>query len=219
MELDELKSAWQTLDQRLQRDQAISLALYSHQKLDSTRSSLRPLYAGQWVQLFGGIFVILLAGFLWSTKPTAASVIIAGVIVHAYGIGCVIVAAMVMAAIRRIDYSGAVADIQNRLARVRRAYIVSAIVAGLSWWLLWIPFLMLLAGLGGIDLYSNAPSLVWIGTALGIAGLLGTRWLYRYSQSKPHSRLGHAVDDALTGRSLQRARACLDEIRRFNTEA
>ncbi len=219
MELDELKSAWQTLDQRMQREQAISLALYSHQKLDSTRSSLRPLYVGQLVQLFGGVLIILLAGLLWSTKPTAIPVVVAGVIVHAYGIACVIVAALVMAAIRRIDYSGSVVEIQSRLARVRRAYIISGIVAGLSWWLLWIPFLMVLAGMAHVDLYSRAPSFVWIGTAIGVAGLLCTRWLYRYSQSEPHARLRQAVDNAITGRSLQRAQAYLDEIRRFEAES
>ncbi len=219
MELDELKAAWQTLDQRLQREQAISLALYSHHKLDSTRSSLRPLYMGQLVQLFGGILIILLAGLLWSTKPTAIPVIVAGVIVHVYGIACVIMAALVLSAIRRIDYSGSVVEIQSKLARVRRAYIIGGIVIGLSWWLLWIPFLMVLAGLAHVDVYSRAPSVVWIGTAVGVAGLLGTRWLCRYSQSEPHSRLRHAVDDAITGRSLQRAQAYLDEIRRFEAES
>ena len=218
MELDELKSAWQTLDQRLQREEAINLALYKHQKLDSTRSSLRPLHFGQLLQLFGGLFVIFLAGLLWSTKPTAIPVISAGVIVHLYGIACVITAGVVMGTIHRIDYSGSVVEIQSKLASVRRAYLIGAVVAGLSWWLMWIPFLMVLAGLVHVDLYSQAPSLVWIGTAIGIAGLVVMLGIYRYSQSHPHSRMRQVVDDAVTGRSLQRAQAYLDEVRQFQSE-
>jgi len=218
MELDELKSAWQMLDQRLQREYAINLALLSHQKLDRTRSSLRPLYIGQWVQLFGGLLVIFLAGLLWSTKPTAIPVIGAGVIVHLYGIACVITAGVVMGTVHRVDYSGSVVEIQGKLASIRRAYLISAVVAGLSWWLIWIPFLMVLVGLAKVDLYSQAPSVIWIGAAIGIAGLAGTLWFYRYCRSHPNSRLWQVVDDAITGRSLQRAQAHLDELRRFQTE-
>lgn len=219
MELDELKAAWQSLDQQLKRDHALNLALYTNQKLTSTRSSLRPLVWGQVLQLVMGISVILLAAALWSTRPAAVSVIVAGVMVHVYGIVCIVGAAVMLAGIRNIDYAGSVLEMQDKLARLRRAYIVSGMVAGLTWWFLWIPFLMVLAALVHVNLYAHAPSLVWVGTAIGIVGLLGMLWLYKYSRRTSRAGLRTFVDQAVVGRSLLRAQAQLEEIRQFAQEA
>ena len=219
MELEELKSAWETMGQQLNRQTTINLALYTHQKITTLRSSLRPLLWGQALQLLMGILVILLAAVLWATKPAAIPVIVAGAIVHLYGIVCIIGAGVLLNGIRNLDYSGSVLDMQERLARIRRAYIVSGIVLGLSWWFLWMPFLMVLLGLVRVNLYAHAPALVWLGTAVGIAGLAGMLWLYGYSRKPSHDRLRQFVDNAVIGRSLQRAQAQLDEVRRFAQEA
>ncbi len=218
MELEEMKSAWHSLDRQLKRENAINLALYSDQKLSSARSSLRPLVWGQGLQLFMGILVVLLAAMLWSTKPTAIPLIVAGVIVHAYGIICIIAAGGLLNGIRNIDYSGSIVAMQDRLARVRRAYIVSGIVAGLTWWFLWMPFLMVVLALVHVNLYAHAPSVVWLGTAIGVAGLFAMTWLYRFSRSGARPRLRRFVDQAVIGRSLLRAQAQLDEIRQFTQE-
>jgi hypothetical protein len=218
MEPEELKSAWQSLDRQLKRDNAISLALYSHHKLTTARSSLRPLVWGQALQLFMGIVVVLLAAMLWSTKPDALPVIVAGVIVHAYGIVCIIAAGVMLNGIRSIDYAGSVLEMQDRLARVRRAYVVSGIFAGLPWWFLWIPFLVVLMALAHVNLYAHAPSVVWFGMAVGVAGLLAMGWLYKYSRSDSRPRLRRFVDEAMVGRSLLRAQAQLDEIQQFTQE-
>jgi hypothetical protein len=218
MELDELKAVWQKLEQKLERENSLSFAMLRHQKLDKARTSLRPLAVGQILQLFWGAIFILLAGVLWSTRPGALPVIVAGVLVHAYGVGCVIVAGVVLAAIHRIDYAASVLEVQSKLAHVRRAYVISSIVAGFTWWFFWIPLLMVLAGLVHVDLYAHAPSVVWIGMAIGAVGLLGTRWLYTYSRKPSNPRLRRAVDDVMVGRSLQKAQAQLDEVRRFELE-
>lgn len=64
MELDELKTAWQTLDRRLQQHNAINLQLFKDRKLDKARSSLRPLFWGQIAQmLFGLCFIVLGVSF------------------------------------------------------------------------------------------------------------------------------------------------------------
>jgi hypothetical protein len=219
MELDEMKAAWETLNQQLKRENAISLAMLTHQKLTSTRSGLRPLVWGQILQILFGIPFLLLAAVLWSTKPHAISVIVAGVVVHAYGIGCIITAGVILGAIHNIDYSGLVLEIQDRLARVRRAYIVGGIVAGLTWWFLWVPLFMVLAALAHVNLYAHAPSLVWSGLAVGVVGLAGMLWLYVYSRKPGCVRLRRFVDQAVVGRSLLRAQAQLDEIRRFAQDA
>jgi hypothetical protein len=218
MELDELKSIWQNLEIKLQRENSIGMALLRHQKLESTRRRLRWLFVGQTAQLFYGLGFILLAGLSWSLKPRALPVIIATIIVHAYGIGCMVAGGVVLAAAGRIDYAGSVIDVQSKLMRVRRAYVVSGMVAGLTWWFLWIPLLMVIAGLLHINLYRHAPSVIWIGTAIGVAGLAAMLAVYRYSRRVPQSRLRRVVDDAVFGRSLQKAQAQLDEILQFEQE-
>ena len=219
MELDELKTAWETLNQQLKRDSAINLAIYTHQKLASMRSRLRPLFWGQMLQIFFGIAFLLLAAMLWSTKPKAVSVIVAGVVIHAYGIGCIVAAAIVMGAICNIDYSGSVLEIQDKLARARRGYIMGGIVGGLTWWFLWLPLLMVLLALGHVNLYAHAPSVIWSGLAVGVVGLAGTLWLYAHSRKPGHDGLRRFVDRAVVGSSLQRAQAQLNEIRQFAQEA
>lgn len=109
-------------------------------------------------------------------------------------------------------------EIQRQIARVRRGYIVSGMVAGLPWWFLWVPVLMVLSALAGVDLQARAASTVWAGLAIGAAGLLGTAWFHRWSRCPARPRLAKAMDDAVTGRSLRRAQAQIDELRRFEQE-
>ena len=144
--------------------------------------------------------------------------IAAGVIVHAYGIVCIIAAGVLLSGIRNLDYSGSILEMQDRLARVRRNYIVSGIVAGLTWWFLWIPFLMVLFALIHVNLYAHAPAMIWLGSAIGVVGLLAMTWLYKFSRSDSRPRLRRFVDEAVIGRSLLRAQAQLDEVRQFAQE-
>jgi hypothetical protein len=218
MELDELKSAWQALDRRFERQSALQLDLHRERRIDRARSSLRPLFLGQIAQILFGLVFILLAAMLWSTKPEAASVIAAGVVVHAYGIACLVLAGLVLGGIRRIDYAESVLDIQTHLARLRRLYVLSGMIAGLPWWFLWVPILMVLAGLGGANLYARAPSLVWTGLGVGAAGLLATAWFHRWARDARRPRLAKAIEGAVTGASLRRAQAELDRIRRYESE-
>lgn len=218
MELNELKSTWQILEKALERGNRLSVAMLRQQKLDAVNKSLRPLKLNQAFQISVGLFFILLAGVLWSTKPSAISVILSGVFVQAYGIGCVLTAGIVFSSLNRIDYSAPVVEMQGGLARVRRAYGICVLVAGLSWWFLWIPLLMLLAGLAHVNLYAHAPSVIWIGMAIGIAGLLCMYGLYAYSLKSSNVRLRQLIERATFGRSLQNALQQLKEVRKFEEE-
>jgi hypothetical protein len=219
MELDELKSTWQKLEQTLERGNQLSLALLRQQKLDAAHKSLRPLKLNQTFQIFFGIVFIVLAALLWITKPTAASVILGGVVVQAYGIGCIMTAGMVFSSLSRIDYAAPVVEVQVGMAQVRRAYGICVLVAGLSWWFLWIPLLMLMAALANINLYAHAPSLIWIGIAIGVAGVLGMYWMYLYSLKTSNVSLRQFVERATFGSSLLNAVQQLNEVRRFEEEA
>ncbi len=215
MELDELKSTWQALEKALERGNQLSMAMLRQQKLDAIQNTLRPLKLNQAFQIFVGVLFIILAALLWSTKPTAISVILGGIAIQAYGIGCVITAGMVFSSLSRIDYAAPVVEVQGRLANVRRAYGICVLVAGLSWWFLWIPLLVLLAGLAHINLYAHAPSFIWIGMATGVVGLSGTYWMYVYSLKSSHMQLRQFVERATFGHGLQKALQQLTEVKKF----
>ncbi len=223
MENDDLKAAWQVLNRRLERQDAINLHLLREKKLDRTRSSLRPLLWGQVVQTLFGVPFILLASLLWMRAHALpdglpASAIVAGVLVQIYGIATVALAGETIRRIRALDWSAPVVEIQKQLASLRRTYIVNGMVAGLSWWFLWVLILMVLAGLGGVDLLVKVPGMIWIGLGVGVAGLAATAWFHRWSRDPRRPRLAAAMDAAISGASLRKARAQLDELERFERE-
>ncbi|MET0654878.1 MAG: serine/threonine protein kinase [Pseudoxanthomonas sp.] len=221
MELDELKATWQALDHRLAQHNRIGMELFKEKKLEKARTSLRPLFWGQLAQmLLIGLPFVLLAGSLWMSlegRPPLP-LLLAGIFVHAYGVATIALAGCTMGLIRTIDYSAPVLGIQKQLARLRRFYVVNGMIAGLPWWLMWVPVLMVLSGLRGVDLYAWAPSVVWIGLGIGVAGLLATWWLHRWSRSGRRPRLAKAMEDGVTGGSLLRAQRTLEEISRFEKE-
>jgi hypothetical protein len=223
MELDELKAAWQSLDRRLERQSAISLLLLKDDRSKRMRSSLRPLFWGQLLQMLFGLVFVALAASLWIRAGSTPlelpwHVVLAGVFVHAYGVAAIALAGCTVGLIRTIDYSLPVLGIQKQLLKLRRFYIINGMIAGLPWWFMWVPVLMVLVGLGGGDLYAKAPSVVWIGMGIGIAGLLATGWFHRWSRSPQRPRLAKSMEDSVTGGSLRKAQAILGEISHFEAE-
>ncbi|MEO6154614.1 MAG: hypothetical protein ABIP16_02660, partial [Thermomonas sp.] len=219
MELDDFKSAWQTLDQRLQLNNSLKLHELRERTLAKTHSSLRPLFWGQVAQiLMFGVPCIALAGLLWMSEPAFASVIVAGAVLQAYGVLTIASAGTVLGQLANIDHAAPVVEIQKQLARTRTLYVRSGMITGLPWWFLWVVILMVLVGLGGVDLMAKAPSLVWSGLAIGVAGLLATFWFHRWARRPERAELGRKVDDSLTGGSLRRAMAQLHEVQRFERD-
>lgn len=223
MEPDDLKLAWQALSRRLERHDALQTHVLLEQRKQKALTSLRPLFWGQVVQTLFGIPFIVLAALLWIRGGPSAdglpwTTIVAGIVVQLYGIATIAMAGQTLRRIGEIDYAQPIIDIQKRLATVRRTYLVNGMLAGLPWWFMWVPLLMVLAGLGGTDLYVRAPGMVWIGLGVGAAGLLGTAWLHRWSRNPTRPRLAKFMDDSVTGASLRRAQAQIDEIARFEAE-
>ena len=223
MEPDDLKLAWQTLSRRLERHDALQTHVLLEQRKQKALSSLRPLFWGQLVQTLFGAPFILLAALLWIRGGQSAdglpwTTVVAGIVVQLYGIATLAMAGQTLLRIREIDYTRPVVDIQKRLATLRRTYLVNGMLAGLPWWFLWVPLLMVLAGLAGVDLFAKAPSVVWIGMGIGIVGLLATWWFHRWSRSPRRPRLAKAMEDSVTGGSLRKAQAILGEISHFEAE-
>ena len=215
MELDDLKSAWQILDRRLETQTALQLHVFREGKLDKLRGSLRPLVWGQVAQIVFGALMIVLGVACWAQNPDVPMLFGAGLSLHVYGVVAIIFAGVTLGRIGRIDYAAPVLAIQKQLAQLRRTYILNSLCAGLPWWLLWIIAPMALLGLAGVDIASRAPEFVWISLAVGAAGLLATLWSLRWAQDPRRPRLASLVDASMTGASLRKARRFLDEIAQF----
>ncbi|HEV2679869.1 MAG TPA: serine/threonine protein kinase [Rhodanobacter sp.] len=217
MELDEMKLAWQGLDRRLEQQYALNLQLFRDGRLDKLQRGLRPLVWGQAIQMLIGVLGLLVLAPIWITHWRDPAVLIAGVVVHAYCVGMIIVGAVVQGQIARIDYGTPVLAIQRQLLKLRRTYAVwGAIVVGWPWWFLTAPLLVVLTR-GAIMV--NAPSAIWIQLAIGAVGLFATWWFfYRWSRRAERGELARRIDDSTAGGSIRRAQAALDEIARFEQE-
>ena len=131
MELDDVKSAWQALDRRLELDNRLKLHALHERSTHQTRRALRPLFWGQIAQILFALPFIALAALLWMSHPVHLATIVAGVLVHAYGVLTIICAGVVLGQLGKVDYSQPVLDIQKHLLRARTLYIRSGMIAGL----------------------------------------------------------------------------------------
>ncbi len=219
MELDELKSAWQTLDRRLDQHDRINLLLLTEQRVAKARSRLRPLFFGQLVQILSGLLMIALGVSVWSSHREVPSLLISGLIVHVYAVATIIVAGITLGMIASINDAAPVLEIQKRLARLRTFYIRSGMAIGLAWWLFWIPFVTaLFHWMAGVNFIERAPSVAVFGTVIGVVGLFATWLIHRWAHNPQRPSLAKFLDTSLTGSSLREAREQLDVLSEFERE-
>jgi serine/threonine-protein kinase len=216
METDELKAAWQALERRMTRQDQFSLHLFREGRLEKARSSLRPLFWGQLVQIVFGVAMIVLGVACWTPHRDLPVLLVSGILVHAYGVATTAMAGLTLGLIGLIDYSAPVLTIQRHLARLRRFYICNGMIAGLSWWLLWLPFVIALGAVVGGNLTPAAPGMLVVCLAIGIPGLLASAWIHRWRRRRAGSDA--CFEDALGGSSIQRSQRVLDELARFERE-
>jgi len=217
MELDDMKAAWQTLNQRLDAQEALSLHVFKESKLDRMRRGLRPLVWGQAIQIAAGALLALWGGSFWVEHRTVPHLLIAGLIVHATGIAMIALGALMETLIARIDYSAPVLAIQRQLAQLRKVYVRAGTVVGLPWFVLWVPFtIVALKSVFGPDLYLNAPQMVWSNVGFGIACMLATLAFVRWARARPN--IARRLGDFAAGRSIVKTQGLLDEIAQFQKE-
>ena len=211
MELDELKSAWQTLDRHMQKESALNLHIFVERKLHKASAGLRRFYWGKIVQILFGDALIYF-GIIFTMRYLAVPhLLICSVFMLIYGVLIVVLGGVTLGRISRIDYAAPVVEIQKRVNALHRAHIVANLCAGLPWWFLWIAiFTLEVKGNLGVDLYVTAPAFIWVSVAIGVAGLFATIWFYRRVR-----HTARALDNAGTPRSLRDAKNALDEISRF----
>ena len=129
MELDDLKHAWQTLDRRLQQQNALGFQLLKNSRTDNARRGLRPLAWGQALQILIGAAGMLVFAPYWVEHRHETALLLCGLVLHAYCLGLVIVGAVVEARIAAIDYAAPVLAIQRQLLALRSAYVIGGMTS------------------------------------------------------------------------------------------
>ncbi|MBP7779829.1 MAG: serine/threonine protein kinase [Acidobacteria bacterium] len=218
MDIDDLKLAWQSLDRRLERQNELAFQRFKDDRVRRARWRLWPLYGGQVAQGLIGAALVVAAVTVWVRHWDLVHLRVAGLLMHAYGIGVIAVSGRTLWFITRIDYAAPVVAIQRQLGELRQWYALSGLLIGLAWWLLWMPFMMVAVGLLGVDMWRRAPDVFVLGTIIGVAGLLLTWGLYRVSRRPRWAWLAAQMDESMAGASLRRAQAVLDEVRRFEDD-
>jgi len=222
MELDDLKQAWQALGHQLQQQNALQLQQYRESKLRGIGRTLRPLFWGQLVQMAFGLGFVLLGVWMWRIgHGVAMPLFVAGIISHVYGIATISASGVMLGHIARIDASLPVVEVQHRLLRMRKAYLISGMMVGLPWWVLWVVPLFALAALQAMKTGGSAsdiPMWLWLCLAGGTTGLVGTLVFHHWLHRPGREALAKRMDDGAAGGSLRRAQAQLDELKRFMAE-
>ncbi len=215
LELEDLKSAWQTLNHNLERQHHLALHQFREGKLTRVRSSFRMFVFWQTVQLICGLAFAVLGGKFWTTYGEIMHLATYGIAVQAYGVMMVIFAARELSAIAEIDYATPVLQIQKQIAQLRRWHVRSAFWFGVTGCFIWIPLILMAAYACGVDVWTHRPSVVrsylLIGLVLALLLTGFVLWLRRPGKEN----LARKVEDDSAGSSIRRAEAMLAEIERF----
>ena len=224
MELDDLKTAWNDIGQRLERmDGARTLSLHEARSgtLDRTRSKLRFVRLVLWYEIAAGVVAALLVGSYLAEHARTMRFAGPAAVLHLCAILTIAVAVRQLVGLAGIDYGGPVVAIQRRLGELRllraRANRWLLISSPLLWALL---VIVVPHGLFGLDVY-RAFGLPWVAgnLALGIAVVTAAAGLARRSPAwLRDSAFLRWLGDDLTGRRIAAASCALDEITSFEAE-
>ncbi|HEY4292309.1 hypothetical protein [Luteibacter sp.] len=199
MELDDLKAGWVELDRRVA---ALELIAPSRGAAAGVHAELRPLAWGQALQMMFGVLVAMVTGFFWVDHRDAAGLLVAGLLLHGYGIAMIVTAARNLVLVARTSEAQPVLALQQRVAALRAWRIREGRWFGVLGCFIWVPMIIGAFGLLGIDLVTACPWFV----ALNL--LVSCAFLGAYVTV---SRLVKVPE----GRAVRRAQERLDEVARF----
>jgi hypothetical protein len=220
-DFDALKAGFQRLEARMALQDHLLLRREYRRGIARIQWSMWPLWLGQTLQILLGVACIALGVSVWGTLRDGGALFVSAILVHAYGVLCIILAGLTLGMLARIDRGEPLAQAQLKLAKLRKLYVIGGTTIGLAWWLFWIPFAATLfywLSSGRVDFYANMGVSITIMLVVGVAGLLATWWFHRWSRSPSRPRMARAMDDAVTGHSLARAQRRLDELKAFAEE-
>lgn len=209
MELDDFKSAWQSLDARLARQEQLQLAWLRDRKTHQARRNLRWLHVGMLLQMLLGLGLILLGVGCWTHNLHTPGLLATGIALHAFGILHIVFGGLVTGLAAGLDYSAPVLRIQKRLRLLLRVQTLNSNLCGAPWWVLWVLVVIGFAGLSPTHVAGPTPLWIWISLGIGILGTLAT-WLWAAKAARKPDSLYARLDDGTDG--IRRSLRLFDEI-------
>ncbi len=214
--LDDLKLGWQQLSEKLERQNVLTFHQLRAGKLATFRSGLRPLVAGQILQLILGAVIAGWSANYWISHLHSVVLVICGVYLHAYGLMFIAFAARDLVLIRRIDYAAPVLAIQKQLAALRAWHMRAAVVYGFTGSVVWLPVMLIFLHSLGADMSRDGlHKLVWLFSSVVVC--LGVNYTLMLL-ARSSGRCGGSLRRSWIGSSVNRAQAMLDEIEEFERE-
>jgi hypothetical protein len=213
--LDELKTAWQALDRKMERQHALSLHQFRETKLAKLRGGLRPLVAGQIIQLVFGLLLALFAGGFWFDHLGVPHLMIYGLLIHAYGIMMIVFGIRDLILIQTVDYGAPVLMIQKQLAELRAWRLRAGIWFAAAGCLVWVPGLLVLFYFLGADLWMHKREVVYWNAASSLACLALCAGVFWWSRRPGQERFAKYLRESSVGKRITRAQETLAEIERF----
>jgi hypothetical protein len=218
MELDELKSALQALERKLDRQHAMELQNFRTGRLAGARTGLWPLVVGQVVQAAAGFALMAASAPYWVAHWGEWHLVAYGASLHLYGLMMALFAGRDLVHIARIDYAAPVLEIQKQLAGLRLQRVRAAGAFAVAGCFAWIPLVLLVFQWLGADLWVHKPAMVAWFVLSGVVAAGFTWALVGWSRLPRNAGLRRSMHDGAAGRSLARAQGMLDEIARFEQD-
>jgi hypothetical protein len=216
-ELDDLKTAWQTLNRNLERQNTLALLQFKETKLARFRAGLRPLAASQIIQLIFGVILTGLSGQFWVKHIGTYHLMGYGIVLQVYGIMLAGFAVRDLILIQRIDYSAAVVTIQKQMAALRAWRLRAGTWFAVVGCFIWMPAILMLFYWLGADLWVAKPKVIsWFALNSVVCVALGGAFIYWFRNGQ--SRFAKSIRESAAGQSVRRAQAVLDEIAQFEKE-
>ena len=223
MELDDLKAAWQVLDRRVERLDALELGRQRQSRLTGIQRSLRWLLLGQGLQLLTGVILCLIFAPYWVAHRAELQWLICGLALHGYGVLLIAFSIHTMLRLRQLDYGAPLLVIRQQMAQLARwkLSVEWPVFASLGCFI-WIPLTLVLFGSIGADLWRHAPGVVagFIASGFACLGLViaGLRLIARAGRDPAANRWGQWLRDSALGGRIVRAERELAELAAFTRE-
>jgi hypothetical protein len=216
--LDDLKTAWQALDRRLERQHTLALHQFKETRVASLRSGFRPIITGRILQTIAGLILAVCAGSFWFDHRGTPHLLIYGLLLHASGVMMMVFAIRDLFLIHAIDHEAPVLAIQRQLAALKAWRLRAGVWFAVAGCLLWLPGLLIVLYLLGADVWVHKPEVVYWNIAVSFLCLGAAYGLLWLSRRPGQERLANYLRESSVGKSVTRAQEMLAEIERFERD-
>lgn len=216
--LDDLKTAWQALDRKLERQHTLALHQFKETKVANLRGGFRPLVIGQIIQATIGLMLSLFAGSFWFDHIGQPHLMVYGLVLHAFAVMMMAFGIRNLVLIHAIDYDAPVLAIQKQLAELRAWRLREGFWSAVVGCLIWVPGLLIVFYLMGADLWVHKPEVIYWNVASGFICLGIAFGIFWWSRRPGQERLAKYLRDSSAGKSVTRAQEMLAEVERFERD-